>query len=241
MKNLATMDRRTFLKTTGSSVILSGLAGCTQAVDDPTSVADSGGRNRSTGDVSTENHSNKNNTHSSTESRHNGSTETHGHTEEIAGPVAHADVAMITNDGGYHFDPHVVWVTKGGTVTWTLESGSHTTTAYHAKSNKPLRVPKAAAAWDSGMLVEEGATFEQTFEVEGIYDYFCIPHEYRGMVGSVIVGRPDTHKQPGLTPPQKSLPKEAQTIIKTLNTKVRTVLDHTQQRRYSTPHELSTL
>ena len=26
--------------------------------------------------------------------------------------------------------------------------------------------------------------------VEGVYDYFCAPHEMAGMVGRIIVGRP---------------------------------------------------
>jgi plastocyanin len=222
------MNRRTLLKMTGSSVLLSGLAGCTQSVDQSATQADRGGeRNGSSNDGSTGNHP-TNNSHASAEDHANGSTGTHDHNEGVTGPVSRADVAMITNDDGYHFDPHVVWVQKGGTVTWTLESGSHTTTAYHPQSSKSLRIPKAAAGWDSGMLVEEGATFEQTFEVEGVYDYFCIPHEYRGMIGSLIVGRPDTHKQPGLTPPQESLPQEAQVKIETLNAQVEEALNDSQ-------------
>lgn len=134
---------------------------------------------------------------------------------------------MITTDNGYLFAPRVVWVSKGGTVTWTLKSGSHTATAYHPKFDKPRRIPQAAKAWDSGMLMNKGATFDQTFEVEGVYDYFCIPHEYRGMVGSVIVGHPAPEKQSGLAPPQESLPNEAQTILKTLNEQVTQTLKNT--------------
>ncbi|QLG64062.1 plastocyanin/azurin family copper-binding protein [Halorarum salinum] len=32
-----------------------------------------------------------------------------------------------------------------------------------------------------------GETYEHTFEVEGEYGYFCIPHEGAGMVGTVTV------------------------------------------------------
>jgi hypothetical protein len=32
-----------------------------------------------------------------------------------------------------------------------------------------------------------GGTFSFTFEEPGTYDYFCIPHEEMGMVGSVTV------------------------------------------------------
>jgi hypothetical protein len=32
-----------------------------------------------------------------------------------------------------------------------------------------------------------GGTFSYTFEESGRYDYFCIPHESMGMIGSVTV------------------------------------------------------
>lgn len=141
--------------------------------------------------------------------------------------MPHADVKMIDKNGGHHFDPHVVWIKKGGTVTWTLESGAHSTTAYHPSNDRPLRIPKGASAWDSGVLSEQGATFEHSFAVEGVYDYFCIPHEAMGMLGSVIVGHPDPHKQPALEPPQRSLPEAARTKIKELNRMVNEALGHT--------------
>ncbi|MFB6085009.1 MAG: halocyanin domain-containing protein [Halorientalis sp.] len=136
---------------------------------------------------------------------------------------------MVTNDSGYHFEPHVAWVKPGGTVTWKLESGSHTTTAYHPKNDRPLRIPDGAASWDSGLLSEQGATFEHTFETEGVYDYYCAPHEAMGMLGSVIVGKPEAHGQPGLAAPQPSLPKTAQAKIKELNEMVNEALGHTHE------------
>jgi hypothetical protein len=42
--------------------------------------------------------------------------------------------------------------------------------------------------WDSGMIEGgSGGTFSFTFEEPGTYDYFCIPHESLGMIGSVTV------------------------------------------------------
>ena len=41
-----------------------------------------------------------------------------------------------------------------------------------------------------GYLVDPGQAFEVTLTVEGVYDYFCTPHEEAGMVGRIIVGRP---------------------------------------------------
>jgi hypothetical protein len=38
--------------------------------------------------------------------------------------------------------------------------------------------------------VKPGAHFDVTLTVEGVYDYFCMPHEAAGMVGRIVVGRP---------------------------------------------------
>jgi plastocyanin len=65
----------------------------------------------------------------------------------------------------------------------------HATTAYHPRNaNHSLRIPEAAAPWDSGLLVKSGDTFEVT--LTDVYDYFCLPHEAAGMVGRIVVGRP---------------------------------------------------
>src|SRR5574341_2040241 len=67
----------------------------------------------------------------------------------------------------------------------------HTTTAYHPRNaNHSLRIPQAATPWDSGFLLNPGDRFEVTLTVEGVYDYFCLPHEAGGMVGRIVVGVP---------------------------------------------------
>ena len=89
------------------------------------------------------------------------------------------------------FDPIGLKVAPGTTVRWVVEANVHTTTAYHpANGGHPLRIPEHAAPWDSDYLVEPGQTFEVTLTAEGVYDYFCTPHEVAGMVGRIIVGRP---------------------------------------------------
>lgn len=143
--------------------------------------------------------------------------------ESLDGPVSRADVAMITDDG-HHFVPRVVWIESGGTVTWTNESGSHTATSYHPEFDTPRRIPDGADAWNSGMFSESGATFEHTFDEAGVYDYFCVPHHHRAMVGSVVVGRPDPDAQPGLVTPQDDLPAEARELLSELNDHVTAAL-----------------
>jgi plastocyanin len=170
-----------------------------------------------------------------TESGHDdGGTET-GHSDDeddhddaVGAPSDTAEVRMITEDGGYHFEPHVVRVNVGGTVTWHNESGSHSTTAYHPDNDQPQLVPDGAAAWDSGILSEQGATFEHTFETEGVYHYYCTPHESLGMIGSVIVGEPDPHEQVALEEPPADKPERVREKLEELNGMIRTALgdDH---------------
>ena len=80
------------------------------------------------------------------------------------------------------FDPANITVEPGTTVTW-VQSGNnpHTTTSYDG-------------LWDSGMIEGgSGGTFSFTFEEPGTYDYFCVPHEQLGMIGTVTVtGSTDT-------------------------------------------------
>ena len=89
------------------------------------------------------------------------------------------------------FDPIGLRIAPGQMVRWVLHHDVHTTTAYHPKNdNHSLRIPETAEPWDSGFLMTAGASFEVTFSVEGVYDYFCGPHEAAGMVGRIVVGRP---------------------------------------------------
>lgn len=161
-----------------------------------------------------------------TESGH--SDEEDDHDEAVGAPSDTAEVAMITEDGGYHFEPHVVRVNVGGTVTWTNESGSHSTTAYHPDNDQPQLAPDGAKAWDSGIVSEQGATFEHTFETEGVYHYYCTPHETLGMIGSVIVGEPDPHEQVALEEPPADKPERVREKLAELNEMVSTALgdDH---------------
>ena len=89
------------------------------------------------------------------------------------------------------FDPIGLWIAPGQTVRWVLHHDVHTTTAYHPKNDRhSLRIPERAEPWDSGFLLERGAHFDVTLAVEGVYDYYCVPHEAAGMVGRIIVGQP---------------------------------------------------
>jgi plastocyanin len=88
------------------------------------------------------------------------------------------------------FDPVGVYIEPGETIRWIVSENVHTTTAYHPQnSNHSLRIPANAIPWDSGYL-SPGEHFELKFMTQGVYDYYCMPHEEAGMVGRIIVGNP---------------------------------------------------
>jgi plastocyanin len=104
-----------------------------------------------------------------------------------------AEIRMMSDRLGAEvwFDPVGLLLEPGQTVRWTVAANVHTTTAYHpANDGHSLRIPEGATPWDSGFLVKPGDHFAVTLTVEGVYDYFCAPHEAAGMVGRIVVGRP---------------------------------------------------
>jgi len=89
------------------------------------------------------------------------------------------------------FEPVGLHIMPGQTVRWILDLDVHSTAAYHPKNaSHSLRIPEQAAPWDSGLMTTKGSHFDVTFTVEGVYDYFCLPHENDEMVGRIIVGKP---------------------------------------------------
>jgi plastocyanin len=127
----------------------------------------------------------------------------------LASPrISHAtepvEIRMQGNADGSHvwFDPVGLHVESGQTIRWVnLDPGnSHTATAYHPQTfERPLRIPEGAEPWHSDYLLPN-ESFSVTLVVEGVYDFYCVPHEHAGMVGRIIVGRPDRAPDDGLLP-----------------------------------------
>lgn len=180
------MRRRTFVTVVGAGATtgFGALAGCTAPTGD-----DGGDETATEGEETT----------ASEETTDGG-----GETESVA---------MITEDDQYYFDPIGLAVEPGTTVEWVNEAGAHSSTAY-AEGNggaEVRRIPEDAEAWNSETLSDEGATFSYTFEVEGTYDYFCMPHKTLEMVGRVVCGEPGGPAE-GDMPPDGDVP-ESQTIV----------------------------
>jgi plastocyanin len=83
-------------------------------------------------------------------------------------PVAATEVEMVKS---YSFDPKVIEIEAGDTVTWTNEDNfTHTVQVEGQEDHK----------------VEQGESVEITFDKPGTYDYVCTLHS-QDMDGTVIV------------------------------------------------------
>jgi plastocyanin len=83
-------------------------------------------------------------------------------------PVAATEVEMVKS---YSFDPKVIEIEAGETVTWTNEDNfTHTVQVQGQEDHK----------------VERGESVEITFDEPGTYDYVCTLHR-QDMDGTVIV------------------------------------------------------
>jgi plastocyanin len=123
------------------------------------------------------------------------------------------EIAMQGREDGSHvwFDPIGILIRPGQTIRWTNhnQGNSHTTTAYNPNNfERPLRMPKNAAPWNSDYLLPL-ETFSVTLTERGVYDYYCIPHEHAGMVGRIIVGEPELYGWAKTTVAESNLPAEA--------------------------------
>ena len=113
-----------------------------------------------------------------------------------SGPAAAQTTHTVDMTDGLVFDPDGLTIAPGDTVVWeTVGSVGHSVTAYEEE------IPDDAEYFASGGFDAEdaarnaypdgdvpgGETFEHTFEVEGEYGYFCIPHESAGMVATLTV------------------------------------------------------
>jgi plastocyanin len=91
-----------------------------------------------------------------------------GGSGESSEPVATTEVQMVKS---YRFDPKVIEIETGDTVTWTNEDNfTHTVEVDGQEDHK----------------VEQGESFSIRFDTPGTYHYVCTLHS-KDMDGEVIV------------------------------------------------------
>ena len=84
----------------------------------------------------------------------------------------------------FEFFPRDITVPRGETVKWVWEEGFHTTTNGTGSSD-----PEAGTLWNEPMS-SSNKTFSFMFNEEGLFPYFCIPHESIDMKGTITVEAP---------------------------------------------------
>jgi halocyanin-like protein len=100
-------------------------------------------------------------------------------TDATGQDTATVEVGVEANGGAYGFGPAAIHVDNGATVQWewTGAGGGHNV------------VQNNGDTLDSGSAVaSSGVNYEHTFETDGIYNYYCSPHEGLQMKGSIVVG-----------------------------------------------------
>ncbi|MDZ7731481.1 MAG: halocyanin domain-containing protein [Natrialbaceae archaeon] len=94
-------------------------------------------------------------------------------------------VEVGAGDTGTEFDPPAIAVSSGTTVTWewTGQGGAH-----NVEAEPDDQIGESDFEFSSGEpVIEEGTTFEQSFDEAGIALYHCEPHLSVGMKGAVAV------------------------------------------------------
>ena len=108
------------------------------------------------------------------------------------------DADHVVNMQAVAFEPEELTIQQGDTVAWKHAAGEpHNVVAYEGESPEDAEYwasggfeSEAAAreGWEKGNgAVQSGQSYVHTFETTGTHEYFCVPHEAAGMVGSVTV------------------------------------------------------
>jgi plastocyanin len=150
---------------------------------------------------------------------------TAGRARAGAGRAQTGERHVVEMTDGLVYDPDDLTVAPGDTVVWeTVGTVGHSVTAdadeipaaadYFASGGfgreSVARNRYRAGDPDSGD-VGERESFEHTFSVEGSYEYFCVPHEAVGMVGTVEVRAGGAPDEDGPTVP--AVPDAARTLV----------------------------
>ena len=78
-------------------------------------------------------------------------------------------------------------VDPGTTVRFVWGSDNHNIAVH----DQPEDANWEGTPGDYDDTYDEGYEYSHTFEVEGRYEFLCVPHERAGMVGTIVVGSPD--------------------------------------------------
>ncbi|MBX0287256.1 halocyanin domain-containing protein [Haloarcula salinisoli] len=160
----ATPDRRSFIRAIGAVTVAGAVAGCSGGGDSGNGDGTATGSGSDVPEAVS--------SYLSETTNFDGSL-----TDETDSDSVTIDVGAQGNNGAFGFGPAAVKISTGTTVTWewTGEGSNHNVIA------------QEGASFESEQSMEEGFSFEQTFEETGVVTYYCGPHETLGMKGALVV------------------------------------------------------
>ncbi len=168
MNKQTLLDRRTVLKTAGAATLVTPfLAGC-GSTGNSDGGDDSGNDGAADGGGGGEKPS------------FDGWMEDVDNYDEVVDKTGSGEVTVVVgseaNGGNFGFEPPVIRIATGTTVTWEWNGlgGQHNVTAENGD-------------FESELTDEEGFTFSETFDETESIKYACTPHKAVGMKGVVIV------------------------------------------------------
>lgn len=94
-------------------------------------------------------------------------------------------VRVLGTHADSRFEPANLQVQTGMVIRFEVAEGIHTVTAYHPSNRRDLGIPEEAEPFDSGPL-KAGDHWTLKITVDGIYNYFCLPHERMGHTGRIV-------------------------------------------------------
>lgn len=117
----------------------------------------------------------------------------HGGEDSIArsrrvGAQAAQDVVTVTvGADGFRFSPADVEILAGATVRWVWATGGHTVTSGSNGVADGLFCSPNDQDCSATPIMGAGSVYETRFEQPGVFPYFCRPHFFAGMVGTITV------------------------------------------------------
>ena len=100
--------------------------------------------------------------------------------------AADMSIDMLNKDANGNkmvYSKEVAKVAVGDTITWLPASKGHN-----------VEIIAAPDGFDIPKKSKNGKEVSVTFEVPGVYYYWCIPHKGMGMIGLVVVGDDTSNK-----------------------------------------------
>lgn len=109
--------------------------------------------------------------------------ETPGGSESLTvAEIAH----LVADTEGFHYDPPGLHVMPGDVVVFSAETPDHGVAAFHERHGRQRRVPEGVGPI-AAPLIPVGGYWLYRFDVPGVYDFYCPPHQVFGMVMRVVV------------------------------------------------------